>query len=239
MNQSNETIYWSHEQMGLSMSFTRLLLLIIISSMGFACTHKPETEAEKISYAYGVQIANSLKKQTVELDPKMVAEGVQDVLKNQKLHLSDEEIQTALLSLSKSNEQKQHEITQDQLEQGRKFIEEFIKKHSALVSPKGIAYRVIKQGNGTKASVNQKVKIHYEGRLTDGKVFDSTRLRGAVAEFPLNNVIPGWKEVLTMMPAGSRWEVVIPPQLAYGDTGNQLIPGNSTVVFDIELIEVR
>lgn len=216
-----------------------IVFLAVLLQFSLACSPTPKSESDKMSYAFGVQIAKGVTKQPLALDENMIHAGISDVLKKKSLKMNEEEIQTALLALSKSQEQVKHENAENQKEIGRKFLEEFIKKNSAQVTPKGSAYRVIKQGTGAKALNHQSVRLQYEGKLVDGTLFDSSKVRGKPAEFLIKNVMPGWQEILTMMPAGSHWEVVIPARLAYGESGNQLIPPNSTVIFDLELLEVH
>lgn len=213
--------------------------IVMLSIFVIGCEPKPKTESEKRSYALGVQVAKSTRHQGTDLDGKFIAQAVQDVLTGSELKLSEAEIQAALLAMSKKSQEESDRESQANLSEGQKFFDDYIKKYSAKVTPKGVAIRVVKNGSGPVPNIQQVVRMHYEGRLIDGKVFDSSRMRGNVAEFPVRAVIPGWSEVLTMMPVGSRWEVAIPARLAYGETGNQLVPRNSTLVFDLELLGVK
>lgn len=215
------------------------LSFIVVGLIFTGCNKAPKTETEKTSYALGVQFAESLKKNSIAVDEKMVSAAVRDVVKGKNLQMTNEQIQETLFEMTKKNDQTLQQEGQMQLEAGKKFYDEFVKKHSAKTTPKGVAYRVLKAGSGPVAGNEQIARIHYEGRLIDGKIFDSSKLRGKVAEFPVNAVIPGWREALTRMNVGSHWEIVVPASQAYGETGNQLIPRNATLIFDIELLGVK
>lgn len=121
---------------------------------------------------------------------------------------------------------------------GEEFLRLNAKQDSVQVTPSGLQYKVISMGTGDKPQPTDRVKVDYEGRLIDGTVFDSSYKRGKAATFPVNQVIPGWTEVLTMMPVGSKWEVYIPQELAYGDREQQKIPPFSCLVFTVELHEI-
>ena len=124
--------------------------------------------------------------------------------------------------------------------EGQAFLEENAKHEDVVALPSGLQYKVLKTEEGDKPAATDVVKVHYEGRLLDGTVFDSSYQRGAPAEFPLNGVISGWTEGLQLMTVGSQWELYIPPELAYGDQGaGGVIGPNSTLIFKVELLEIR
>lgn len=120
-----------------------------------------------------------------------------------------------------------------------KFLEENAKKPGVKVTDSGLQYRVIKEGTGEKPGPEDQVVVHYTGKLTNGKVFDSSEERGEPATFGVNQVIKGWTEALQMMPVGSEWELVIPAELAYGSRGQSSIPPNSTLIFNVKLLEIK
>lgn len=122
--------------------------------------------------------------------------------------------------------------------QGEKFLAENKTKEGVVTLASGLQYKVVKEGKGTKPSATDKVKVHYEGKLINGEVFDSSIKRGQAAEFLVNQVIPGWTEALQLMPVGSKWQIYIPQNLAYGERDMQTIPPFSTLVFDVELISI-
>ena len=133
-----------------------------------------------------------------------------------------------------------HKAKEEKLKKaGKDFLEENAKKEGVVVLPSGLQYKVLKQGDGAIAKVNDKVKVKYEGRLIDGTVFDSTDKHGGEpATFSPNQVIKGWTEALCMMPVGSKWQLYIPQELAYGARGAGQIPAYSTLIFDVEVLEV-
>ena len=120
-----------------------------------------------------------------------------------------------------------------------KFLEENAKKPGVKVTESGLQYRVIKEGEGEKPGPEDQVVVHYTGKLTNGKVFDSSEERGEPATFGVNQVIKGWTEALQMMPVGSEWELVIPAEIAYGSKGQGPIPPNSTLIFNVKLLEIK
>ena len=120
----------------------------------------------------------------------------------------------------------------------KQFLEENAKKEGITVLPSGLQYKVLTAGVGAKPKATDRVKVHYTGSLIDGTVFDSSEQRGEPITFSLNGVIKGWTEILQLMPVGSKWTVYIPAELGYGEYGQGSIPGNSTLIFDIELLEI-
>jgi FKBP-type peptidyl-prolyl cis-trans isomerase len=121
---------------------------------------------------------------------------------------------------------------------GEAFIEEYAARDDTQSTESGIHYRVLEEGEGERPEADDRVTVHYRGRLTSGEEFDSSYSRNSPATFALNQVIPGWSEAVQLMPVGAKYEVVIPPELAYGERGNVAIPGNSVLVFDIELLDI-
>lgn len=123
--------------------------------------------------------------------------------------------------------------------QDEQYLEDNAKKADVTVTASGLQYRVIKQGDGAKPGPTDRVKVHYTGRLVNGKVFDSSEERGEPATFGVNQVIKGWTEALQMMPVGSEWELVIPADIAYGKNGQGPIPANSTLIFNVKLLDIE
>ena len=119
------------------------------------------------------------------------------------------------------------------------FLEQNAKKPGVKVTESGLQYRVIKEGTGEKPGPEDQVVVHYTGKLINGKVFDSSEERGEPATFGVNQVIKGWTEALQMMPVGSEWELVIPAEIAYGSRGQESIPPNSTLIFNVKLLEIK
>lgn len=135
-------------------------------------------------------------------------------------------------------EKMQNKVGRENLEKGQKFLEENAKKEGVKTLEKGVQYRVITEGTGPKPAETDKVKVHYSGHTIDGEVFDSSYDRGEPAVFMLNRVIPGWSIALQAMPVGSKWEIFIPADQAYGERGTGDIKPNETLIFEVELIEI-
>jgi FKBP-type peptidyl-prolyl cis-trans isomerase FklB len=147
---------------------------------------------------------------------------------------------TAELILKQESEKLNAAAATKNIEAGKKFLEENLKKNPKLkTTASGIQYEILKEGNGPKPTAADKVTTHYHGTLIDGTVFDSSVDRKTPADFPVNGVIKGWQEILQLMPKGSKWRVYIPSDLAYGPQGNQGIAPNSTLIFEMELLKIN
>jgi FKBP-type peptidyl-prolyl cis-trans isomerase FklB len=202
-----------------------------------------KTSREAISYAIGVTTARNLGKDGVDIDPASVLKGMQDANSVQRtLLLSEKEIKTVMSGLVAEMRQKLAASRQEaeliNQKKGDEFRAQFAKDANVKSLPSGVLYKVQRAGTGPKANEQDSVVVSYHGALTDGKEFDGTP-EGKSVTFKLSQVIMGWKEALKLMPAGSRWTIVIPPNLAYGTTGaGTTIGPNETLVFDVELQSV-
>lgn len=192
---------------------------------------------ENISYALGLVIGHNLKDMNVSnLNEAEFAQAVGDVIANRPTALTDEE---AKQIVSNFLAQQQAEAASKAREEGEKFLAENAKKPGITVLPSGLQYEVLTEGSGRKPKATDNVKCHYEGRLIDGTVFDSSYRRGEPATFPLNGVIAGWTEGVQLMAEGSKFRFFIPYNLAYGERGaGASIPPYAALVFDVELIQV-
>ena len=192
---------------------------------------------ENISYALGLVIGHNLKDMNVSnLNEAEFAQAVGDVIANRPTALTDEE---AKQIVSNFLAQQQAETASKAREEGEKFLAENAKKPGITVLPSGLQYEVLTEGSGRKPKATDNVKCHYEGRLIDGSVFDSSYRRGEPATFPLNGVIAGWTEGVQLMAEGSKFRFFIPYNLAYGERGaGASIPPYAALVFDVELIQV-
>jgi len=203
----------------------------------------PATDKGKTSYAVGVDIGRNLHGVGADVDIDQMVRGLRDGLTGAKPALSDAEIRQLITAYRTELAQKQHDQMQQALsankEKGDKFQAEYKKKTGVTVLPDGLMYRVLKAGSGKKPGESDSVACNYAGRLVDGTQFDASA-PDKPASFKLNaGLIQGWKEIVLQMPVGSKWEVVIPPSLAYGDRGaGRDIPPASTLVFDIELVSI-
>ncbi|MDE6715706.1 MAG: FKBP-type peptidyl-prolyl cis-trans isomerase [Muribaculaceae bacterium] len=193
---------------------------------------------DKLSYALGLSMGQNFKHSGVkELNADDFAAALKAVYSGEKPEFSYEEAQKVVNDYFT---QLQAEQMRANKELGKKFLEENAKQDGVKVTPSGLQYKVIKEGSGMPPKANDKVTVHYTGRLIDGTVFDSSVERGEPATFAVNQVIPGWVEALQMMNEGSEWQLYIPSELAYGSHGaGQIILPDSTLIFDVKLIKVE
>ncbi len=202
-----------------------------------------KTQKEKVSYALGMALARSMKTQGVDLDSDLFVKAFKDTLSGAKPAMTDEEAQkimaayqTEMVAKQQAEMKKQGE---EQKKKGDAFLAENKKKEGVRTTPSGLQYKVIKEGDGKKPTAGDTVTVNYRGTLVDGKEFDSSYKRNQPATFPVSGVIPGWTEALQLMKTGSKYEIVIPSNLAYGAAGaGGVIPPNATLVFEVELISI-
>jgi len=204
----------------------------------------PKTKKEKISYSIGVNLGKDLKRQGIALDQGFFAQGIKDVLGGSKTAMSDDDMQTTLIAFQQEMMTKMQEKQKVEGEKNSKEGETFLSanknKEGVVTLPSGLQYKIIKSGDGQKPTKDQTVKCHYRGTLIDGTEFDSSYKRGEPTEFPVGGVIKGWTEALQLMPVGSKWQLFIPADLAYGPNGSgPTIGPNATLIFDVELISIK
>lgn len=192
---------------------------------------------DKFSYAIGLGIGQNLKSmgaQNIEVED--FAQAVKDVLAGNQTAISHTEARDIVNKYFTELEEK---INSENIAKGKAFLEENKKKANIVTLPSGLQYEVIKEGNGKQPKATDRVRCHYEGTLIDGTLFDSSIKRGEPAVFGVNQVIPGWVEALQLMSEGAKWKLYIPADLGYGAHGaGDMIPPHSTLVFEVELIEV-
>ncbi|WP_104470568.1 FKBP-type peptidyl-prolyl cis-trans isomerase [Acinetobacter indicus] len=192
---------------------------------------------EKISYALGYEVAHQTPP---ELDINSFVTGVREGHARQQPAYTEEELQKAYEQFQQELQQKQADQAQQAQTTSDAFLTENAKQAGVQTTASGLQYKITQQGNGKQPTASSVVKVHYTGKLVDGKVFDSSVERGEPIEFPLNQVIPGWTEGLQLMKEGSKATLYIPSQLGYGEQGVPgMIPPNSTLIFDVELIKVK
>lgn len=207
-----------------------------------------KTDDDKAAYAIGVSFANyletSLEKPAeigVVLGKEFVLKGIEDAFAD-KATLTEEEIKATLASLDQrvavQVEKQAKEKSAAVIKAGEEFRAEFEKQEGVSKTESGLLYQVITPAEGAQPAETDTVEVHYVGTLTDGTKFDSSYDRDETATFPLNRVIPGWTEGVQLMPVGSKFKFVIPPELAYGEQDTPTIPGNSTLVFEVELVSI-
>lgn len=195
-----------------------------------------KNENDSISYAIGVSLANFYKQQNISnINTAMLVKAVRDVEANRTI-LSEQQCQTTLMSFV---QKQQSEKASGNKKLGQEFLAANGKKPGVVTLPSGLQYQIIKEGAGLKPKLTDMVRVHYHGTLIDGRVFDSSVDRGQPIELNVNGVIPGWTEALQLMPVGSKWKLFIPSELAYGDRqAGQLIAPGSTLIFDVELLDI-
>ncbi len=222
--------------------YKKALIVAGVMAAGVNLAHAAElkSDTQKFSYALGYQIGNTIKREAGEIDVKVLSEAIADVLKGKDPQLSMEGMQASFTKRREEQQAGKKVAGEKNLKAGEEYLKENKKKPGVTETASGIQYKVIKAGDGKQPATTDTVSVHYQGTLIDGTEFDSSVKRGQPATFALNRVIQGWQEVLPMMKVGSKWQVTIPSKLAYGESGaGDIIGPNSTLVFEIELLEVK
>ncbi|MFO1374481.1 MAG: FKBP-type peptidyl-prolyl cis-trans isomerase [Agitococcus sp.] len=203
---------------------------------------KLESEDAKAAYSIGYMTAKSMSNQVPNLDAKSYNKGFQDAYAKKEPAIKEEDMKTILMAyeqkIRKEMEEKQKKAAADAVSKGATYLADNAKKANVKTTASGLQYEVIKEGTGAKPTATSTVKVHYEGKLIDGTVFDSSIKRGEPVSFPLNQVIPGWTEGVQLMSVGSKYRFVIPANIAYGEQGGGPIPPNSVLTFEVELLEI-
>jgi FKBP-type peptidyl-prolyl cis-trans isomerase FklB len=216
--------------------------LVLLLSFSFinANAAKIETDQEKLSYSMGIFFGQSVSRQGMDLDTPAFIQAVEDVLNGKELKLDKEEMQQILAAYQKKEQEDRASQADENKVNGEKYLTENKIKEGVIELESGLQYKVITAGNGNKPSVDNTVVVHYRGTLIDGTEFDSSYSRGEPAELGVSQVIKGWQEALQLMPTGSKWQIAVPSSLAYGQRGaGGAIGPNSTLLFDIELLEIK
>lgn len=225
------------------MKLQKVLLagLATVVASQLACDRKPKLDNDKakLSYAIGQNVAQNIKAQNIELDPKVVGYAVTAGLKGDKPEVSQEEQQRVIQALQQAAQQRAQAEAEKNKTSSSEFLTKNKEKSTIKTTASGLQYEVLKEGKGKKPTLKDKVQVHYTGTLTNGTKFDSSHDRGQPAEFPVNGIIKGWQEALQLMPEGSVFRLFIPPDLGYGPQPQPGIPPNSVLVFDVELLKVN
>jgi FKBP-type peptidyl-prolyl cis-trans isomerase FklB len=233
------------------------ILLAVIVSLGLAVplladdTNILSNEKAKASYAIGMMLGHNWKQQSIDVDPDLVLRGLKDAQSGGATLLTPEEMQTTLREYQQTIAAKQRKVREELAEKNKAEGEAFLatnKNNPGVLTlpvtlPNGttseLEYEVITNGTGKMPVPGDTVTVNYRGTLLDGTEFDSSYKRGQPAKFPVTGVIRGWTEALQKMHVGSKWKVFIPADLAYGEMGNRGIPPNSTLIFDVELLDAE
>jgi FKBP-type peptidyl-prolyl cis-trans isomerase FklB len=203
-----------------------------------------KTQKEKVSYAIGMEMGKGLKGQGMDVDTSVLAQGLKDALSGAKPQMSEEELKQVITSLQQEMRQKQMQIQEaaaaENKTKGDAFLAENAKKDGVVALPDGLQYKILAAGQGKKPAETDTVLCNYKGTFLDGTEFDSSTQAGKPVPFEVKNVIPGFKEVLQMMPVGSKWQIFVPSNLAYGERGaGNVIGPNATLIFEIELVSIQ
>lgn len=202
-----------------------------------------ESDLSKESYAVGANVGRSIAEPGIELDLEAFLAGFKAAYAKQELAMTPEEMQTAMMALQTkaraAAEKNMAEAGATAKAEGDAFLAENAKKEGVKSTPSGLQYKVLTEGDGAMPAATDTVKVHYTGTFIDGKKFDSSVDRGEPATFGVDQVIPGWTEALQLMKVGSKWQLAIPSDLAYGPQGRGAqMPPNSVLLFDVELLEI-
>jgi FKBP-type peptidyl-prolyl cis-trans isomerase FklB len=216
----------------------------------FACQGTTQNKTElksmkdSVSYSIGMNIANNLKAQKIEVDPIVVGQGMKDILDSGKTLMTETQAQEVMMAFQNQLKEKHDAMVKEQGEKNKKdgeaFLAENKKKEGVIALPSGLQYKVLTQGTGPKPKATDSVTVHYRGTLLDGTEFDSSMKHGQPVTFTLNQVVRGWTEGIQLMPKGSKYQFFIPSDLAYGPNGmGNVIPPNATLIFEIELLNIN
>jgi len=199
-----------------------------------------DTIESQASYGIGLQVGQQLRESGLEgLMPEALLAGLRDALEGNQPVVPVDVVHRALREIHERADAVRRERQKALAVEGEKYLEENRQREGVNSTESGLQFRVITQGEGPIPSRKDHVRVHYTGKLIDGTVFDSSVARGEPAEFPVSGVIAGWIEALTLMPVGSKWELAIPYNLAYGERGaGASIPPFSTLIFEVELLEI-
>lgn len=206
-------------------------------------------EADQISYIVGIQFGSTIQQLGLDINFDVLVRGMRDLVEDNELAMSEEALESAMMLLQQKMTEAQEEMQREQMTRQREeggrnlaasnaFLAENAGEDGVVTSESGLQYRVLSEGDGDTPHAESRVRVHYRGTLMDGTQFDSSYDRGQPAEFKANQVIQGWQEALQLMPVGSKWQLFIPPNLAYGEAGRPGIPPNSLLIFEVELLEI-
>ena len=222
-----------------------VLSIVLLISCGDKKVTKEnlQTQEEKVSYAIGNDFGKNLKRQKIEVEPEIFVAGLKDAFNDTSL-FTQEESTAIIMEFQKQQKAKMEETNKVDAEKNKKAGEEFLGankvKEGIVTTESGLQYRVINEGSGPKPTETDNVTVHYKGTLIDGEEFDSSYKRNQPATFPVNGVIKGWTEALQLMSKGSKWELFIPSEIAYGPNGaGGAIGPNEVLIFEVELIDIN
>ena len=217
------------------------LVSLVLAGCDSQTSAELKTPAQKASYGIGLNMGKSLAQEGMDdLDSKAVAQGIEDAIGKKEQKLKDDELVEAFAFLQKRAEERMAALNDEAAKAGKKFLEDNAKRDGVKTTASGLQYEIVTKAEGAQPKATDVVSVHYEGRLTDGKVFDSSIQRGSPIDLPVSGVIPGWVEALQLMHVGEKAKLYIPSELAYGaQSPSPAIPANSVLVFDLELLSIK
>lgn len=203
-----------------------------------------KNDVDKLSYSFGLNMGSNIKQQQIDVNAEAIMRGLHDGLQGKNPLMTPQEIQVIQDAFRKELQAKREarvkEMKEKNKAEGEKFLAENAAKEGVKSFPSGLQYKVVREGSGPKPKPSDRVAVHYRGTLLNGTEFDASSRRGPEpAVFGVTQVIKGWTEALTNMNVGSKWELYIPSGLAYGESGSRNIEPNSTLVFDVELVDIK
>ncbi len=228
--------------------FTRWATVTVTCVLPFACNSgssgKLETFKDSASYAIGMNMGTGLQRTEADVDLSRLFQGLADVVDEKETQLTPEEadllLQTLTTRLEAAAVEKREADRETNKEAGDAYRVENAGRESVRTTATGLQYEVVTQGDGATPKATDRVRVHYRGTLVDGTEFDSSYDSGQPVTFPLNRVISGWTEALQLMPVGSKYRIVLPPELGYGERGSPPVIGpNATLIFEVELLGIE
>ena len=232
------------------MKFLSVLLvgIVLFAASGCESSSSPKnaklaSPKDSLSYTLGVRMGESIKSARDEINLDVVMSGVYDAMSDDGSQLTEDQLKEHSVRFQRTMQEKENARRKEEIakniEEGKTFLEENKEKEGVVTLPSGLQYKILKKGSGKSPKKTDTVLAHYRGTLIDGTQFDSSYDRGQPSEFPVNRVIAGWTEALQLMKEGGKWELYIPQDLAYGSNGRGKIPPAATLLFTVELVEVK
>lgn len=217
----------------------------LLASFAAAAQDAPDlkTDKDKFSYALGMKLGENSHKQGLDVDPALFAKAYALSLNGGKTAMTDQEMQTILTAAAQEIQKKQAAQQAEKgaaaQKEGEAFLTANKTKEGVVTLPSGLQYKILQTGTGEKPKLDDTVVCNYKGTLMNGTEFDASEKHGGPSTFPVNRVIPGWTEALQLMPAGSKWQLFVPSNLAYGAQGPGDIGPNATLIFEVELVSIQ
>ncbi len=215
-------------------------LALLTTSLGSIAETSLGSDKQKLSYSMGVFFGQTVTRQDIDVDIPAFMQAVEDILSDKELRMNMDEMQQILTAYQQQEQQQRAQKADNNLQQGKQYLADNKNREGVTELDSGLQYKVITAGQGPSPTADDTVVVHYKGTLLDGTEFDSSYSRGEPAALGVNRVIQGWQEALQLMKVGAKWQIAVPSDLAYGSRGaGNVIGPNSTLLFDIELLEIQ